>query len=101
MSNYKIKRNPSSLTDEQINRHKDFNKLLGNHQKLHRFQDARKPLYKNIGFMSLMILIGIVLLMLVIDHSEEQNTSAKTEDSLATVKANNEAGIKKNQNEKK
>jgi hypothetical protein len=84
MNNYKIKRNPKVLTDDQINQHKDFNKLLGNHQKLHRFKDARKPLYKNIGFMSLVVLIGIVVLMLVVDLREEvQNNSTQTKDSLS------------------
>jgi hypothetical protein len=89
MNNYKIKRNPKVLTDDQINQHKDFNKLLGNHQKLHRFKDARKPLYKNIGFMSMVVLIGIVLLMLVVDRIEEEPTNTTpTKDSLSVKKPN-------------
>lgn len=77
MNNYKIKRNPKLLTDNQISQHEDFNKLLGNHEKLHHSKDARKFLYKNIGFMSLIALIGIVFLALVVDHSEEEQNKAR------------------------
>jgi hypothetical protein len=85
MDNYKIKRNPKPLTDDQINRHKDFDKLLSNHQKVHRYKDATKPLYKNIGFMSMIALVGIVVLMLLLDHKEKEQKT--TSDSLAVMKA--------------
>lgn len=95
MDKYNIKRNSKPLTDDQINRHKDFNALLKNQQKLHRFKDARKPLYKNIGFMSLMILIGIILLMLVVDNSEEIQKSTTPQDSN-TIQKKDTASTKRN-----
>ncbi len=54
MGNYKIKRNPKPLSDEQISRHKDFGKLLNNQQKLYRFKDGSKPLYRNTGFLCML-----------------------------------------------
>ncbi len=89
MNNYKIKRNPKPLSDEQINRHKDFSKLLNNHQKLHHYKDATRPLYKKIGFMSLVILIGVVILMLVIDNNEV--TKSKVKDSISVEKSGSKA----------
>jgi hypothetical protein len=89
MDNYKIKRNPKPLSDEQISRHKDFNKLLGNHQKLHHFKDATKPMYKNIGFMSMMIVIGIVLLMLLLDNPGEKNAMNVSDDSSKVMPVEN------------
>ncbi len=91
MENYKIKRNPKKLSDEEINRHKDFSKLLTDHKKLYRGNEAVKPLYKNKGFMSLMIVISVVLLVLVLDRPEEKPTKNST-DSLAVQKADSGMG---------
>lgn len=86
MENYKIKRNPKPLSDEQINRHKDFNKLLNNQQKLYRYKDATKPLYKNFGFMSFVLLICVVLLVLVLENHEQPVKETKS-DSLVVASA--------------
>jgi hypothetical protein len=92
MENYKIKRNPKPLPDDNINRHKDFNKLLSTHKKLYSSKEATKPLYKNLGFMSMVTLIGIVLLMLVVDRSEEKETPT-AKDSVAVLKADSGIGV--------
>jgi hypothetical protein len=84
MENYKVKRNPKPLSDEQINRHKDFNKLLNNQQKLYRYKDATKPLYKNFGFLSFVLLIGVVLLVLVLENRDQPTTEPKS-DSLVVA----------------
>ena len=88
MDNYKIKLNPKPLTDQQIDNHKDFSKLLSNQQKLHRYKDATRPLYKNIGLMSIVILIGIVLLMLILDNNEEKTPN--TPDTLSVKNSDTE-----------
>ncbi len=85
MENYNIKRNPKKLSEEDINRHKDFGKLLNNQKKLYRYRDGTKPLYRNIGFMSMMIVVGVVLLVLVIDLNE--GPTEKTAADSLVVKA--------------
>jgi hypothetical protein len=97
MDNYKIKRNSTKLSDEEINRHKDFGKLIQHHKKLHRYREATKPLYKNKGFMSLMILLGVVILVLVFRPSpldkeaEPQNKTAPAIEGDSVRKENPEA----------
>lgn len=86
MENYKIKRNPKPLSDEQINRHKDFGKLLSNQQKLHRYKDGTKPLYKNPGFLGMMVVVGAVLLMLVLDRPEKDGQEI-LKDTVGIAKA--------------
>ncbi|HVD99945.1 MAG TPA: hypothetical protein VNB90_17170 [Cytophagaceae bacterium] len=90
MENYKIKRNPKKLTDEQINRHKDFGKLLTDQQKLYRYKDATRPLYKNWGLMGMMILVGVVLLMIMLDSAEDPALAETEKDSIAVIKADTE-----------
>ncbi len=99
MENYKIKRNPKPISDEQINRHKDFNNLLTKHQKTIHTSKAVRPLYKNPGFMSMMIVIGIVLLMLVLDRSEEK-PSTPAKDSVGVLKGDTGLGAPTEQNKK-
>jgi len=77
----------------KINRHKDFNKLLGNHQKLHRFKDAR-TFVQNIGFMSMVVLISIVLLTLVIDIRKKNKIEAFQTKAALAVKTDSLPGVK-------
>jgi hypothetical protein len=97
MEKYKIKRNPKPLSDEQINRHKDFGKLLSDQQKLHRYKDGTKPLYKNPGFMAMMVILGVVLLMLVVDRPEKEGQEIP-QDTVAVVKADTGLQIPLDQN---
>jgi hypothetical protein len=83
MEKFEVNRNPKPLLDEQINRHKNFDKLIGDHSKLTKYKTATQPLYKNKKFMGLMILISIVTLVLVMDTVEESE-SKKTIDQKVT-----------------
>ena len=85
MEKYKINKNPKPLSDEQINRHKDFNTLLTNQKKLYKYKDATKPLYRKTGFMSLVILISVVILLLFIESKEAEST--EQQDSVSVKKA--------------
>ncbi|HSZ26459.1 MAG TPA: hypothetical protein VK766_12090 [Cytophagaceae bacterium] len=91
MDKYSIKRSSESLTDEEINRHKDFDKLLREHKKIHRYKDAVKPLYKNIGFMGVLIIISVVLLTVFFDQQDKTQKKI-IRDSVSTLKA--DTGIK-------
>jgi len=86
MANYKINRNKPVLSDEQINNHKDFSKVLNNHQKVLKYKDATKPLYKSKGFMGLIVLICVVLLVFVITDREENSNNVEKKDSMVTPK---------------
>ena len=42
MSNYKINRNKPDLSDDKINKHKDFGKILAGHQKILKYKENRR-----------------------------------------------------------
>jgi phage pi2 protein 07 len=97
---YKINRNKPLPTDEQINRHKNFSKLMSEHQKILKYKDATKPLYKNPKFFGLIMLLGIVMLVIFLpegkeDHLQEgKNNSAA--DSIGVLKKDSLPSILKN-----
>lgn len=85
MTNYKINRNKPGLSEDQISRHKDFSKVLSDHQKVLKYKDATRPLYKNPKFMGLITLLCVVLLVFVITEKEhEHKAEPKAPDSVAT-----------------
>lgn len=83
MTKFKINRNKPDPDDAQISRHKDFGKLLQNHQKVSRYKDATRPLYKNRGFMSFIVVLGVVLLTYIISEREQpQSQEQPVTDSI-------------------
>lgn len=83
---YKIIRNPKDLSDEQIDRHKDFQKLLGNYEKVHKHGTLTKPFFRNFGIFTIVMVAGVVVLMLLLDKDEETNPDAQTTSSVVTDK---------------
>ncbi len=59
MSNLKFNIDKPDLPDEQINKHKDFKKLIYN------YQTATKPLYKTPLYKNKKVFIVILLILLV------------------------------------
>lgn len=59
MSNLKFNIDKPDLPDEQINKHKDFKKLMYN------YQTATKPLYKTPLYKNRKVFIVILLILLV------------------------------------
>lgn len=59
MSNIKFNIDKPDLPDEQINKHKDFKKLIYN------YQSATKPLYKTPLYKNKKVFIVILLILLV------------------------------------
>lgn len=59
MSNLKFNIDKPDLPDEQINKHKDFKKLIYN------YQTATKPLYKTPLYKNRKVFIVILLILLV------------------------------------
>ncbi|HEY8399689.1 MAG TPA: hypothetical protein VIK89_00430 [Cytophagaceae bacterium] len=78
MKKYKINRNKKVLSDERINSHKDFNKLLDNYQHIYHQKQANRPLYKKPGFMGFIMLVLLITFVIVtVTDKEEQWINAK------------------------
>lgn len=80
MSNLKFNIDKPDLQDEQINKHKDFNKLIYN------YQTATNPLYntplyknKKVFIVILLILLVMYVIIEVLDKEEEGKTPAPQE----------------------
>lgn len=59
MTNFKFNIDKQDLPDEQINKHKDFKKLMYN------YQHATKPLYKTPLYKNRKVFIVILLILLL------------------------------------
>lgn len=79
MAKFNINKNKPDLPEDLIRRHKDFSKVMNKHQKLTNYKDATKPLYKNKGFMTFIIVLSVVLLAFIITENESGNSSVKNE----------------------
>jgi len=60
MTEHKFNIDPPDLPDEQINKHKDFKKLMYN------YQSATKPLYKTPLYKNKKVFVIILLILLMI-----------------------------------
>jgi hypothetical protein len=77
MSNYKINKNKSLPDDEKIRKHMDFNKILGEYNKVHSYKHATRPFYKNKKFLGFIILLATVILALIIIEKENEKAEIK------------------------
>ena len=72
MPNTKFKINEPGLKDEQINKHKDFKKLMYNYQ-LATKPLYKTPLYKNKKVFLIILLILLVMFVIVEVLEKEEN----------------------------
>jgi len=79
MPNTKFKIDPPELKDEQINKHKDFKKLMYN------YQSATKPLYKTPLYKNRKVFLIILLILLVMFVIIEFIDNQKSETPPATT----------------
>lgn len=88
MSKYDIKKTPQLPSDEEINKHKNFDKVL-NKAAMYDYRKATKPVYKNTKVLSIVAVIVAVGLILLFElHEEEEAAEHKTE-QLDTIQKNN------------
>ncbi len=82
MSNFKFNIDKPDLSDEQINKHKDFKKLMYNYQTATN-PLYKTPLYKNkkVFIVVLLILLVMYVIVEVLDKEEEGKTPAKQEET--------------------
>lgn len=85
MANYKINRNKPAPSDASINRHKNFGKLVNDHQKLLKYKDATRPLYKNPRFFGLITVLGVVMLVFFLNEDPKQKSQNEVKDSVSTT----------------
>src|SRR4051794_28115558 len=87
MSKYKINKNKPLPSDDKIKSHMDFNKLVGDYNKIHNYKNATKPLYKNPKFLSFIALLSTVILVFIISEreNEEQAAQVKNKKDSSTV----------------
>ena len=82
MSKLKFNIDKPDLTDEQINKHKDFDTLMYN------YQSATKPLYKTPLYKNKKVFVIILLILLVmfviveiLEKEEDGKVSVKVEET--------------------
>ena len=82
MSNLKFNIDKPDLSDEQINKHKDFKKLVYNYQTATN-PLYKTPLYKNkkVFLVILLILLVMYVIVEVLDKEEEGKIPVKEEET--------------------
>ncbi len=86
MNTYKINKNKSTLSDEQVLKHKDFKQVMDGYKELHNYKHATKPLYKNIKFLGFIVLVCTVSLVLLIVEREEGERKKEAKKEKSTIK---------------
>ena len=85
MSKYEIKKNPQLPSDEEINKHKNFDKVL-NKAAMFDYKKATKPIYKNTKVLSIVAVIAAVTLIFIFETHEKTETLEKETELIDTVK---------------
>jgi hypothetical protein len=70
MSKYHIQKNKPTPSDEEINKYKDFNKVVKK-AAIYDYKQATKPIYKNIKVLGIVAVIAAVGLIILVENNEE------------------------------
>jgi outer membrane biosynthesis protein TonB len=85
MSKYDIKKNPQLPSDEEINKHKNFDKVLNN-AAMFDYKKATKPIYKNTKILSIVAVIAAVALIFIFEMHEQTELIEKETELVDTIK---------------
>ncbi|WP_018342311.1 energy transducer TonB [Cytophaga aurantiaca] len=88
MSKYDIKKSPQLPSDEEINKHKNFDKVL-NKAAMYDYKKATKPVYKNVKVLSIVAVIVAVGLIFLFEIHEENIEHEKKTQEVDTIQKNN------------
>ena len=88
MSKFDIKKAPQLPSDEEINKHKNFDKVL-NKAAMYDYKKATKPVYKNTKVLSIVAVIVAVGLILLFEIHEEDEAREHATEKTDTTKKNN------------
>jgi outer membrane biosynthesis protein TonB len=93
MSKYDIKKAPQLPSDEEINKHKNFDKVL-NKAAMYDYKKATKPVYKNTKVLSIVaVIIAVGLILLFELHEKDEAAEHKTKER-DTIQNNNTVPLK-------
>lgn len=74
MRKYKLNNeSKKELTQEQVNKHKNFSKLVANYDRATKYSE-RKPFYKDPKAFLALIIILLILWLLLMDEKEDSVT---------------------------
>jgi outer membrane biosynthesis protein TonB len=92
MSKYDIKKTPQLPSDEEINKHKNFDKVL-NKAAMYDYKKATKPIYKNTKVLSIVAVIVAVVLVLLFEIQEADEAREKTLEKTDSLQNTNPAPL--------
>jgi len=93
MSKYDIKKTPQLPSDEEINKHKNFDKVL-NKAAMYDYKKATKPVYKNTKVLSIVAVIIAVGLVLLFEIHEQDEASERKTEVKDSIQKNNAVPLK-------
>ena len=93
MSKYDIKKTPQLPSDEEINKHKNFDKVL-NKAAMYDYKKATKPVYKNTKVLSIVAVIIAVGLILLFEMNEEDEVREHAIEKKDSIQKNNAVPLK-------
>ena len=94
MSKYDIKKTTQLPSDEEINKHKNFDKVL-NKAAMYDYKKVTKPIYKNtkvLSIVAVIIAVGLVLLFEI--HEEEEEAAERKTEENDSIQKNNSVPLK-------
>lgn len=93
MSKFDIKKAPQLPSDEEINKHKNFEKVL-NKAAMYDYKKATKPIYKNTKILSIVAVIVAVGLVLLFEMNEEDEAREHATEKKDSIQKNNAVPLK-------
>lgn len=93
MSKFDIKKAPQLPSDEEINKHKNFDKVL-NKAAMYDYKKATKPVYKNVKVLSIVAVIVAVGLVLLFEMHEEDEAREHATEKKDSIQKNNAVPLK-------
>lgn len=93
MSKFDIKKAPQLPSDEEINKHKNFEKVL-NKAAMYDYKKATTPIYKNVKVLSIVAVIVAVGLVLLFEMHEEDEAREHATEKKDSTQQNNTVPLK-------
>jgi hypothetical protein len=83
MSKFDIKKSQELPSDEEINKHKNFDKVMKK-AALYEYKQATKPIYKNVKVLSAVAVIIAVGLIILFETTEHEDVTTKKTEQIHT-----------------
>lgn len=93
MSKYDIHKDKKLPSDEEINKYKNFDKVIKK-AAVYDYKQATKPIYKNVKVLSIVAVIVAVSLIIVFETTEQEEATEELIKQTDTVQIKNNTPIK-------